>query len=514
MLSSNSWDDFPPGEGASSDTSHSQGHSGGLPLEDLRALLATSEDVTGEPVRDPALDDLALQACHNTSATGAAIALAQGYEFVCVSTYGPNAPDFGVHLNMEQGLSAICLQTREMQRCDDTETDPRVNADACRELGVRSVLVVPLLLGEQLVGLFELFSPVAEGFCDRDVQALYSLSWRVLDHLAMPSEGEFGNPLTLNRLTLDEIHVSPAENAEPYQYHFEPTPELQRADLASLFPAEEEEAAIEELLIEEPSSDGAVDEPAIDLRALEGDEAEASPEFYLVEPEEKGHWARILTLAVVVAAVVLGWALARGGQSKTPAAPPEPAQHEQAAPNPEPTGDLNTAPVPEAPVTRPEASDAASPAPPPKAAAEPTPSQGLVVYRNGKVIFKGAPSRRPSHKAERPSDAASDTPSVPPAEIPSETAKAYLLHEVQPEYPAKARAQHVQGPVVLQTVVDDEGQVQQITVLSGDSRLVTAALEAVRHWQFKPYAPNGHPAPFETRITVNFTLPNHSPTEN
>jgi len=66
---------------------------------------------------------------------------------------------------------------------------------------------------------------------------------------------------------------------------------------------------------------------------------------------------------------------------------------------------------------------------------------------------------------------------------------------------------HNQGPVTLSAVVDQDGSVRSVTVLSGDSALAPAALEAVRQWRFKPYRVNGRATEFATRITVNFRLP-------
>ena len=72
--------------------------------------------------------------------------------------FGEKVPETGSFLNTRSGLSGLCVQTREMQRCDDTLTDPRVNTEACQALDVRSIVVLPVLEGKRLWGIIEIFS--------------------------------------------------------------------------------------------------------------------------------------------------------------------------------------------------------------------------------------------------------------------------------------------------------------------------------------------------------------------
>src|ERR1700722_17905810 len=98
---------------------------------------------------DLVLNEVVEQARLATGATGAAIGLIRDGEMVCRATTGGDAPDLGVRFEMVTGLSGECLQTEKIQQCDDTDTDPRVNAEACRSLGVRSILVLPLSEGNE-----------------------------------------------------------------------------------------------------------------------------------------------------------------------------------------------------------------------------------------------------------------------------------------------------------------------------------------------------------------------------
>lgn len=84
--------------------------------------------------------------------------------------------------------------------------------------------------------------------------------------------------------------------------------------------------------------------------------------------------------------------------------------------------------------------------------------------------------------------------------------KGLLIHRVEPSYPTLARAARVQGDVVLSAVIDVNGQITNLQLVSGHPMLVPAALEAVRQWRYKPYLLNGTPVEVETTITVIFSL--------
>ena len=81
-----------------------------------------------------------------------------------------------------------------------------------------------------------------------------------------------------------------------------------------------------------------------------------------------------------------------------------------------------------------------------------------------------------------------------------------LLTKVQPEYPADAREARIQGVVILQATIDNEGNIAQLELISGHPMLAPAAIEAVKQWKYRPYLLNGDPVQVETQIQVNFTL--------
>ncbi|MGA9306218.1 MAG: GAF domain-containing protein [Candidatus Sulfotelmatobacter sp.] len=130
---------------------------------------------------DAALHLLAERAQYITGANGAAIALRRGQhnDMLCRASVGSNAPELGALLSMEYGLSGESVRTHKALRCDDTERDPRVNREGCRQLGIASVVVMPIVSEQQVLGVFELFSGKPKAFEERDISALHRLSGMV-----------------------------------------------------------------------------------------------------------------------------------------------------------------------------------------------------------------------------------------------------------------------------------------------------------------------------------------------
>src|SRR5208337_106078 len=129
--------------------------------------------VLAETELDSALQLLVERAQYITGATGTALALPQGEEMVCRASAGVSAPAIGARLQVRSGLTGESIARRQLLRCDNAETDPRVNLEACRALGIASIVVLPLLrrTGE-VRGLFELFSDHPYAFEERDLIAL------------------------------------------------------------------------------------------------------------------------------------------------------------------------------------------------------------------------------------------------------------------------------------------------------------------------------------------------------
>src|SRR5215469_11872578 len=124
-------------------------------IEELVSHVAAQGIQSSELVLDLVLHDLADEARQAADASGAAIALERDGEIVCRAAAGATAPDLGVRIHTKSGLSAVCLKKGTIQLCSDTEADERVDAEACRHLGVRSIVLIPLFSSERIIGIFE-----------------------------------------------------------------------------------------------------------------------------------------------------------------------------------------------------------------------------------------------------------------------------------------------------------------------------------------------------------------------
>jgi TonB family protein len=129
------------------------------------------------------------------------------------------------------------------------------------------------------------------------------------------------------------------------------------------------------------------------------------------------------------------------------------------------------------------------------------PADSLVVYDRGRVIFR----LKQGEDADFPH--AKSGESLPQAHGSLQPTTVRLVRRVEPEYPEAARQQHLEGSVVLEAVVAEDGTVEQLSVISGNSLLASAASNAVRQWQFTPLVQNGEAVRFQTRIKIDYALP-------
>ncbi len=90
--------------------------------------------------------------------------------------------------------------------------------------------------------------------------------------------------------------------------------------------------------------------------------------------------------------------------------------------------------------------------------------------------------------------------------VSSGVSSGLLVQKVQPQYPEAARKEHIQGTVILGASINEKGDVETLTPVSGDPALVPAAMEAVKQWKYKPYLLNGTPMTIDTQVRIDFTL--------
>jgi TonB family protein len=485
-----------------------------LPSNDeVRTLTGTlAASGGGSSSKDLALDlvlnQIVEQACLATGATGAAIALLRDGEMVCRATTGRTAPDLGMRLD-NAGFSAECLRIGTLQRCDDTETDPRVDPVACRLLGVRSILVVPLWYWGEFMGIFEIFSPRPNAFGERDEQTLQALAYRIVRQAKQANGMITGFPEETAQIPPPPPPRTPASpppdptpirivESEPLRTTGEPIPVY---ELTPAKPAQER--------------------PDLWTMALAG--------------------CAILIACAIVGLMIwrVGWT---GDEVKKVAAAPQtiktvaPAtQPSEAASTPqEEILELGTPGAPP-PSPRAKAPSAAGnvvvsaatktevPLPPSDAVTS-NQGGGLAIYdQDGKLIYgkpiadadqsiapKAAKSEvKPpvSAKLTAPSPVTSSTTKGRYLQLSSDAADALLTNRIEPEYPDAARRAHIQGTVTVDTVVGSDGKVLNANAISGSPQLVDAATAAVRQWHYKPHVVNGKKVPFRTQVPVTFMLP-------
>jgi hypothetical protein len=121
--------------------------------------------------------------------TGAAIALVEGSlgrdripskHMMCRASVGSGGPPLGTLVDVNSGFSGECVRTGKALRCDDTEIDPRVDAEICRHFHIRSIAAAPIRYERDVVGLIEVFSSDSFAFDEGDLAVLERLAQTAL----------------------------------------------------------------------------------------------------------------------------------------------------------------------------------------------------------------------------------------------------------------------------------------------------------------------------------------------
>jgi TonB family protein len=194
-------------------------------------------------------------------------------------------------------------------------------------------------------------------------------------------------------------------------------------------------------------------------------------------------WTLPLSVLVILLVLILGWMLGRvtWRRTQTTPTPAIPTASQDRLDSKEGNSQNDVSPPPQ---------------PVPKKKNIPIISDSLVVYQDGKVIFRtdgASGSRRPESGDGKAESSSTELP------------MARVAHKVTPEYPELAKQRHIEGPVVLEALVGANGEVQQLDVISGAPILACAASDAVRKWRFT--LPGTRSSGTSVlRITVNFRL--------
>jgi TonB family protein len=129
---------------------------------------------------------VAIRAQNFTGSSGVAIALTEGQEMVCRANWGTSAPEVGAKLSLEHSFTGLCARTGEPLRCDDAESDPRVDPEACRTLGISAIAVAPVRRGLKVIGVIAAFSDTPHAFTDKHLLILTTLSEVIVEILDDP----------------------------------------------------------------------------------------------------------------------------------------------------------------------------------------------------------------------------------------------------------------------------------------------------------------------------------------
>lgn len=111
-----------------------------------------------------------------TNADGASVELIENEELVYRAASGMAERFLGLRLNMENSLSGECINMRIPLISNDIESDDRVNKEACRQIGLNSMIVMPLICMNEVVGVLKVLSSKADHFNDDDIKVLELMS--------------------------------------------------------------------------------------------------------------------------------------------------------------------------------------------------------------------------------------------------------------------------------------------------------------------------------------------------
>lgn len=158
------------------------------------------------------LEELAGELLANVAATGIAIVREDSEvagTLVCVVSLGTCVPARAAQVDPGSGISGRCVRECRTQRCYDTRIDPRVERAVSERLGIRSLVVVPLIMGSRCVGLIEAVSD-RPGHFDEDHAA-------VVERAAKKAAGILARQQNSSSSFSDQLPAHASESAQPME---------------------------------------------------------------------------------------------------------------------------------------------------------------------------------------------------------------------------------------------------------------------------------------------------------
>ena len=476
-----------------------EGDAAGLREEIARANLDSSG----------ALDLMAERMKARTRASGAAIALRDAESVICRASSG-NAPPAGTPLKIDNTVTGECYRSGNIVSITETEKDPRVDAELCRQLEFRSLLIVPIAAAEEVVGILEVFSPVAGNFEGGDILLLGSIAEVAAEiyhaqlrkrSLPTPDASQAIPFLVSERIeqVLQTVHAS-GETQQGIN-----SPAHDTAQHPAVSSTDDAIEASNETRGETREAGASVSSPGAERSANQQSE------------EVKDHWKPRNYLLLMVGLTILGigmgdivdWhmmsRLARSSAQPTAA-----------------TKAQNTVSEATSDWKPPDAHNAL-----PTSAVEPERNLGINVTSLPVRKTVGAQLEKSSLALKTAREPGTSTSSggnsqsmtflgsseavplagpVPNLDPKSATqlTPAKLLHRVDPVVPDFAKSEGIDETVLLSAVIGINGKLKDVKFVSGDRALAIEAFRAVRDWRYRPYMLNGKPIEAETRIVMNF----------
>ena len=508
----------------------------------------TANNTASKRARGASPDDLAVVAQRAqafTNASGVAIALSEGNadEIVCRARSGSSAPDVGATLRVEGSFTGLCIQTGKELRCDDCETDTRVDTAAIRALGIRSMVVTPIREDSRVVGVLAAFAPTPHAFTITHVAVLKTMADQISALLQKERRARDENPQAeAPRPSVPAITAKPAAVPMPTQAAqpavvIKPSSPAPRAAAPAMAKVETTKSVPLEVvpLAMPPKKEERRVDPA--PRANFGT-------FDSVAAEDKKPGSRFMMIGVVAVLVIAAaatFAFLKMQRPKTAA----PQQTQEAANVPSntslpPSGGTQ----PASPVAGGTAPSVAPNAVVTPAAIKPAAEKAAgktVAEKNSSQPEKPVPAEKPATVATlgstgtskiarqnsaqaaaevAPSFTADSTNTSAPLSsltrpVASSTPSAAAIEQSQLEplqvvktgplvYPAIAKARGITGPAVVQVTVGKDGKPFNPKFISGQPVFKDAAFQAVMGYQFKPAKLNGQPIEQSTIIRLNF----------
>src|SRR5258707_10943316 len=503
----------------------------------------TANSSASKRARGASPDDLAVVAQRAqafTNASGVAIALSEGNadEIVCRARSGGSAPDVGASLRVEGSFTGLCIQTGKELRCDDCETDTRVDTAAIRALGIRSMVVTPIREDNRVVGVLAAFAPTPHAFTITHVAVLKTMADQISALLQKERRAREENPQAeaprpaAPAITAKPVVAATQASPTPPAVVIKPSAPAPRAAAPAMAKIETiKSVPLEVVPLATP--------PKKEERRFDAVPRANFGTFDSVAAEDKKPGNRFMmvgVVAVLVIAAVATFAFLKIQKPKTavpqqtqeaanvpsttslpPSASTQPSSVASAASSAAPnTVPVNTKPVAEKAAGKTVAEKNSVQVEKPVPAEKPAPVATLGRTGTSRIAqnsAQAAPEVAPSFIADSANTSAPLSSLARPVASSTPSAAAIEQSQLEPlqvlrtgplVYPAIAKARGITGPAVVQVTVGKDGKPYNPKFISGQPIFKDAAFQAVMGYQFKPAKLNGQPIEQATTIRLNF----------